>query len=165
MRPALTSSCNLWKSGEFYGTPEHNSLTRPERYYTRYPEDADNVGLVIKGGMQPGLKPDGSSTLVKQRVAHCLKMLVGKDRIDMFEYARPDPNTPLAQKLGALADLVDEGKIGGMVSSEVNAVTIQEVAKITMIVAVEIELSLWSTEPMIKGIVKACAKLKIPIIA
>lgn len=49
--------------------------------------------------------------------------------------------------------------------SEVNAVTIRQVAKITKIVAVEVELSLWSTDPLTNGIAKACAELNIPIIA
>ena len=83
----------------------------------------------------------------------------------MFECARRDPNVPLAQTLGALAELVDEGKIGGVALSEVSADTIREAAQITKIVAVEVELSLWSTEPLTNGIAETCAELKIPIIA
>jgi pyridoxine 4-dehydrogenase len=49
--------------------------------------------------------------------------------------------------------------------SEVSAATIREAAEITKIVAVEVELSLWSTEPLTNGIAKTCAELKIPIIA
>ena len=83
----------------------------------------------------------------------------------MFESARRDPDVPLEQTLGALAELVKEGKIGGVALSEVNADTIREAAKITKIAAVEIELSLWQTEPLTNGIAKACAELDIPIIA
>ncbi len=46
--------------------------------------------------------------------------------------------------------------------SEVIAATIREAAKITKIVAVEVELSLWSREPLTNGIAKACADLDIP---
>lgn len=94
---------------------------------------------------------------------NCLKMMGGKGRIDIFECARRDPNVPLEKTLGALEELVKEGKIGGVALSEVNANTIIEAAKITKIVAVEIELSLWQTEPLTNGIAKACAELKIPI--
>lgn len=83
----------------------------------------------------------------------------------MFECARRDPKVPLKETLGALAELVDEGKIGGVALCEVSANTIREAAKITRIVAVEVELSLWSTEPLTNGIAEACFELNIPIIA
>jgi pyridoxine 4-dehydrogenase len=72
---------------------------------------------------------------------------------------------PLRQTLGTLAQMVDEGKIRGVALTEVSADTIREAAKMTKIVAVEVELSLWSTDPLTNGIVETCAKLKIPILA
>jgi len=165
MRAALAANCNFWNGGEFYGTPENNSLTLLKKYYAKYPQDADKVVLNVKGACRPNLEPDGSPEFVKQSVANCLQMLGEKGRIDMFECARRDPNVPLEQTLSALQELVNEGKIGGVALSEVSAATIREAAKITKIVAVEVELSLWSTEPLTNGITKACAELKIPIIA
>lgn len=165
MRAALAANCNFWNGGEFYGTPETNSLTLLKKYYEKYPEDADKVVLNIKGGMHPDLRPDGRPEFVKASVARCLEMLGGRGKIDMFECARRDPAVPLAETLTALAELVNEGKIGGVALSEVNADTIREAAKITKIVAVEIELSLFCTEPLTNGIAKACAELNIPIIA
>ena len=83
----------------------------------------------------------------------------------MFESARVDPNVPIEETLGELAKLVSEGKIGGVALSEVNAASIRRAAKVTKIVAVETELSLWSTDPLTNGIAKACADLHLPIIA
>ena len=83
----------------------------------------------------------------------------------MFECARRDPGAPLKETLGELAKLVEEGKIGGVALSEVSATTIREAAAITKIIAVEVELSLWTTDPLRNGIASACAELKIPIIA
>ena len=165
MRSALISGCNLWNGGEFYGTPESNSLTLLNEYYARYPEDADKVVLNIKGAMGPGMKPDGSPEYVRKSVENCVKMLGGRGKIDMFECARRDPTVPLEKTLKALAEMVDEGKIGGVALSEVNANTIRAAAKITKIVAVEVELSLWTTDPLTNGIAEACAELDIPIIA
>ena len=88
-----------------------------------------------------------------------------KGKIDMFECARRDPNVPLADTLLTLSELVDEGKIGGVALSEVSAATIREAANMTKIVAVEVELSLFSRDPLTNGIIKACAELDIPIIA
>ena len=140
-------------------------MTLLNKYYAKYPEDADKVVLNIKGALHPGLKPDGNPEFVKNSVLHCLEMLGPRGRIDMFETGRRDPNVPLEETLGALAELVNEGKIGGVALTEVSADTIREAAKITKIVAVEIELSLWSTDPLTNGIVEACAELKIPIIS
>ena len=165
MRAALAKGCNFWNGGEFYGTPDFNSLTLLRNYYEKYPEDAEKVILNIKGATLPTLQPDGSPEFVKKSVHKCLEMLGPRGRIDMFECARRDPNVPLEKTLSALAELVQEGKIGGVALSEVNAGTIREAAKITKIVAVEIELSLWQTEPLTNGIAKVCAELKIPIIA
>lgn len=165
MRAALAAGCNLWNGGEFYGGPEYNSMTLLKKYYEKYPEDAENVVLNVKGGVRPDLHPDGSPEFVKKSVENCLAMMGPRGKIDMFECARRDPNVPLADTLKALAELVDEGKIGGVALSEVNAETIREAVKITKITAVEIELSLWSTEPLTNGIAKACYELKIPIIA
>ncbi|KAL9130005.1 MAG: hypothetical protein Q9217_001689 [Psora testacea] len=163
LRAALDTGCNLWNGGEFYGSPDYNSLTLLNKYFAKYPEDANRVVLNVKGATRPDMTPDGGPEFVRKSVENCLKMLGNKGRIDMFECARRDPNVPLKETLGALAELVDEGKIGAVALSEVNANTIREAAKITRIAAVEIELSLWSTEPLSNGIVEACAELRIPI--
>ena len=165
MHVALDSGCNFWNGGEFYGTPDDNSLTMLNKYYALYPEDADKVVLNIKGAMRPNYQTDGSPQFVRESVENCLRMLGERGKIDMFECGRKDPKVPLEQTLGALAELVDEGKIGGVALSEVNAATIREAAKITKIVAVEVELSLFSTEPLTNGIADACFELDIPIIA
>ncbi|CAD6594539.1 MAG: hypothetical protein ASARMPRED_000619 [Alectoria sarmentosa] len=141
------------------------SLTLLNKYYAKYPEDADKVVLNIKGALRPGLIPDGSPKFVRQSAERCVEMLGGKGKIDMFECGRRDPNTPLEITIGALEELEKEGKIGGVALSEVNGDTIRAAAKITRIVAVEVEISLISTEPLYNGIARTCAELNIPIIA
>ena len=166
MRAALSAGCNLWDGGEFYGpSPEINSLTLLKKYFDKYPEDAAKVVLNIKGALRPGMVPDGSPGFVRQSVERCVELLGGNAKIDMFECARRDPNAPLETTLAALRDLVQEGKIGGIALSEVNANTIREAAKTTKIVAVEVEISLFCTDPLTNGITDACAELGIPVIA
>ena len=96
---------------------------------------------------------------------NCLEMLGPVGNIDMFECARRDPNVPLEETLGALEELVQEGRIGGVALSEVNAGTIRQASSITKIVAVEVELSLWETGVLRNGVAAACKQLDIPIIA
>ena len=165
MRTAIAHGCNLWNGGEFYGSPEHNSLTLMNKYFAKYPEDAEKVLLNVKGAVRANFSPDGSPESIRKSVENSVRMLGSRGKIDMFECARRDLDVPLEETLGALARMVAEGKIGGVALSEVNANTIREAAKITKIVAVEVELSLWSTEPLTNGIADACFELGIPIIA
>lgn len=88
------------------------------KYFEKYPEDADKVVLNIKGGTRPGLKSDGSAAYMRESVENCLKMLGPRGKIHMFEPARRDRAVPLEETLTALAELVKEGKIGGVALSE-----------------------------------------------
>lgn len=96
---------------------------------------------------------------------NCLKILGGKKSIDIFEPARVDKNVPLEVTLKALEEYVTAGKIGGIALSEVGAATIQKAIKITKIVAIEVELSLWSLDILNNGVAKAAAEHSIPIVA
>jgi pyridoxine 4-dehydrogenase len=164
MKASLESGCNFWNAGEFYGTPEYNSLHLMERYFTKYPEDASKVVLSIKGGLN-NMAPDGSPEYIRKSVDNCLTLLKGKKSIDIFEMARVDHKTPLETTFKVLEEYVKAGKIGGIALSEVNATTIKKAASITKIVAVEVEVSLFTTHVFENGVTAACAEHNIPIVA
>lgn len=155
----------MWNGGQIYGPRDNNSLTLLRAYYEKYPEDVEKVVLSIKGGLTEKLEPIGTPEYVRESVESSLESLGPKGKIDMFEYARVDPNVPIETTIKALKGLVDEGKIGGVSLSEVSAQSIRRAAKITKIVAVEVELSLWCLDPLNNGITDACHELGIPIIA
>ena len=98
MRTALEAGCNYWNAAEFYGTPEFNSMTLLQKYYARYPEDAERVVLNVKGAIfPPGLTPDGSPAGVRKSVENSLRMLGDRGKIDIFECGvcwRLHPCTP-----------------------------------------------------------------------
>lgn len=164
MKASLESGCNFWNAGEFYGTPEYNSLHLMEKYFTKYPEDASKVILSIKGGLN-NMVPDGSPEGIRKSVENCLTLLKGKKSIDIFEMARVDKKTPLETTFKALEEYVKAGKIGGVALSEVNATTIKKAVGITKIVAVEVEVSLFTTHIFDNGVAAACAEHNIPIVA
>ncbi|KAI9814394.1 MAG: Pyridoxine 4-dehydrogenase [Pycnora praestabilis] len=164
MKSALNHGANFWNGGEFYGPPDANSLQLLNKYFTEYPEDAEKVVISIKGGLH-NMHPDGSEKNVRRSVDECLKQLDGKKYLDIFECARVDPNTPIETTIGVLATYVKEGKLGGISLSEVKADTIRRAHKVHPIVAVEIELSLWSTDALSNGVASTCAELGIPIVA
>ena len=165
MKAALDTGANFWNGGEFYGTPEYNSLHLLNRYFTKYPEDAEKVVLSIKGGIGANMRPDGSEEGVRRSVDNCIKLLGGRKTLDIFECARVDPNTPIETTIAALAACVKEGKIKGISLSEVRAETIRRAHKVHPICGVEVEFSLWATDILSNGIAATCAELGIPIVA
>lgn len=166
MKAAVNAGATFWNGGEFYGPPQSNSLHLLNRYFTKYPEDAEKVVLSIKGGLVPGqMKFDGGEKNIRRSIDECLKVLDGKKFLDIFEPARLDPNTPLKETIDTMAQYVKQGKLGGIGLSEVNADEIKEAVALHPIAAVEVELSLHSPDILNNGVASTCAELNIPIIA
>lgn len=166
IKAALDAGCNYFNGGEFYGPPDHNSLSVLKRYYDKYPEDVDNILLNVKGCMLPGLVGCASSPEgVRASIENSVSMIGGKGRIDQFEAARKDPNVDIEVTMKAMGEHVEAGDIGGIALSEVSAQTIRRAAKVAKLTAVEVELSIWNTDPLEDGVLEACAELEIPVIA
>lgn len=167
MRAALAGGSNFWNGGEIYGTADYNSLVLLERYFAKYPEDADKVVLSIKGAVDPVRhKLDGSPAGIRRSLDNIIAQLGGRKKLDVFECARRDPDTPLATTFGVLEEeYIKTGKLGGISLSEVSAATIHEAAAITTVVAVEVELSMWATDVLENGVAAACAEHGIPLVA
>ena len=161
--PFLT---HLSAQGIHYGTPDANSLHLLRHYFTLYPADASRVVLSIKGCYHPQSGPDGNPEGVRASVSSALAVLPPSIKtIDIFEPARVDPKVPIEVTVGALADHVREGKIGGIGLSEASAATIRRAHAVHPIAAVEIELSLFTPDPLHNGIMETCAELGIPVAA
>ena len=165
IKAAIDSGCNYLNAGEFYGPPDYNTLTLLKKYYEKYPEDIDKVVVNVKGCTFENFRPDGSPEGVKISIGNCVKYIGGKGRIDQFEPARKDPKTDIEVTMNELKKYVESGDIGGIALSEASAATIRRAAKVVKIEAVEVELSLWSIDPLENGVAKACAELGIPILA
>ncbi|KUI71380.1 Pyridoxal reductase [Cytospora mali] len=166
MKAALEQGANFWNGSIHYGTPEANSLHLLKYYFTKYPEDAEKVVLSIKGAYDGATQtPQGSPDGIRASVEEALRVLDGTKKIDVFEMSRVDPTVPIETSVGTLAELVKEGKIGGVGLSEVSAKTIRRAAAVTKIEAVEIELSLFTTDVLKNGVADTCHELDIALIA
>ncbi len=77
------------------------------------------------------------------------------DHIDLYYLHRLDPNTPIEDSVGALAELVREGKIGAIGLSEVSAATLKRAQAVHPIAALQTEYSLWSRNAEI-AVLDAC---------
>jgi aryl-alcohol dehydrogenase-like predicted oxidoreductase len=85
---------------------------------------------------------------------------LGVDHVDLYYQHRVDPNTPIEDTVGAMADLVRAGKVRFIGLSEPSAQTIERAHKVHPITAVQSEYSLWTRDPE-DGILQTCAKLGI----
>lgn len=142
-----------------YGTPESNSLHLLAHYFTLYPRDAEKVTLSIKGSYDARTGPDGSPSGIRSSVATALEILPPHvKKIDIFQCARVDPSVPIESTVETLAQLVYEGKILGVGLSEVRPETIRRARAVYPIAAVEIELSLFTTDPVHNGILDTCCE-------
>lgn len=113
--------------------------------------------LSIKGAFHPKEGPSGSPEGIRASVEYAIGVLPPSVKsIDIFECARVDPKVPIETSVKALAELVKEGKIRGVGLSEAGASTIRKAHAVHPISAVEIELSLFTPDPLENGIVSTC---------
>lgn len=143
---ALELGVNFLDTAEIYGPYVNEELLGRAIKSRR-----DEVVIATKFGTirhtqgdQAGL--DGSAANVRLSVEGSLQRL-GTDRIDLYYQHRMDPATPIEETVGALAELVAEGKILHYGLSEAAPETIRRAHAVHPVTALQTEYSLWSREP------------------
>jgi len=106
---------------------------------------ATKFGFVSHADGGPGVL-DSSPANIRTAVEGSLKRL-GTDRIDLYYQHRVDPNTPIEDTIGALAELVAEGKVLHIGLSEASPATIRRAHAVHPIAALQTEYSLWTRDP------------------
>src|SRR5436305_1316040 len=89
---------------------------------------------------------------------------LGIDRIDLYYQHRFNPNTPIEQTVGAMAQLVKEGKVSHIGLSEAGPQTLRRAVKVHAITALQTEYSLWTRDPE-DEILAACRELGVGFVA
>ncbi len=141
---ALDAGMTLLDTGDFYGVG-HNELLIAEALTGRA---RNQVQLSVKFGAlrDPAggfIGVDGRPVAVKNALAYSLKRL-GTDHIDIYRLARLDPDVPIEDTIGAIADMVKAGYVRHIGLSEVGADTIRRAAAVHTICDLQIEYSLMS---------------------
>jgi len=146
IRHAIERGVTLLDTGDFYGMGHNEMLVRRAIEGAR-----DKVVVSVKFGAQRG--PDGSwlgidarPAAVKTFAAYSLKRL-GVEVIDVYRPARLDPNVPIEETVGAVADLVKAGYVRHVGLSEVGADTIRRAHAVHPIADVQIEYALVTRGP------------------
>jgi aryl-alcohol dehydrogenase-like predicted oxidoreductase len=161
---ALDAGVNLLDTGDFYGMG-HNELLLGEALRDRPRED---YLLSVKFGAQRG--PDGAwlgydarPAAVKTALAHSLTRL-GVEHVDVYRPARLDPNVPIEETIGAIAELVQAGYVRQVGLSEVGAETIRRACAVHPICDLQIEYSLVS-RGVEQSILATCRELGVALTA
>lgn len=142
---ALEIGCSFWDTADMYGPFKNEELLGKALVGRR-----DRVVLATKFGIVRGDDPtsrtiNGRPEYVKACCEASLRRL-GVDHIDLYYQHRVDPETPIEETVGAMANLVAEGKIRHLGLSEADVETIERAHAVHPITALQTEYSLWSRE-------------------
>jgi aryl-alcohol dehydrogenase-like predicted oxidoreductase len=119
---------------------------------------------IVRDASNPNIRGvSGKPDYVKKSCEGSLKRL-GVEHIDLYYQHRVDPNTPIEETVGAMAELVKEGKILHIGLSEAGVKTLRRAAKVHPIAALQTEYSLWTRDPE-HEILAACRELGIGFVA
>jgi aryl-alcohol dehydrogenase-like predicted oxidoreductase len=142
---ALDLGVTLVDTAEVYGPYTNEELVgRALKDHRDQVVLATKFGLISHTGRPEG--PDSSPAGIRAAVEGSLKRL-GTDRIDLYYQHRVDPATPIEETVGALADLVGEGKIRHIGLSEAGPETIRRAHAVHPVTAVQSEYSLFTRDP------------------
>src|SRR5439155_15206590 len=124
---------------------------------------ASKFGLVPPPGGGPATEVDGRPERVKACCEGSLQRL-GVDVIDLYYLHRVDPKVPIEDSVGAMTELVQEGKVRFLGLSEAGSQSLRRAHLTHPIAAVQSEYSLWTREPE-RAVIPACRELGIGFVA
>ncbi|QKW35682.1 aldo/keto reductase [Actinomadura sp. NAK00032] len=148
IREALDLGVTFLDTAQRYGAGHNESLVgRALKGRRDEAVVATKTGLDVAPPAPLGIVRDGSPAFVKGSAEDSLRRL-GTDVIDLYYLHRVDPDVPLAETWGAMAELVAEGKVRRLGLSEVSVAQAAEAHAIHPVAAVQSELSLWTRDAL-----------------
>lgn len=163
LHAAIERGINFFDTADMYGVG-HNEALLHKAFSDRW----DQVVVATKFGVQRGpngewLGVSGRPEYVKEACEKSLKRL-GIDTIDLYYQHRPDPNVPVEDSIGAMTELVQEGKVRFIGVSEFSPEQLRAAHGVHPITALQSEYSLWSRQ-VEEGILGTCRELGIALVA
>jgi aryl-alcohol dehydrogenase-like predicted oxidoreductase len=165
IRRALELGVNFLDTAQLYGPMTNETLVgraieghRDE--YVLATKFARRIEPSTKAGDMSTVGPvDGSADHVRSSIEGSLKRL-GTDHVDLYYQHRVDPKVPIEETVGAMAELVQQGKVIHLGLSEAAPETIRRAHAVHPITAVQTEYSLWSRDPE-NEVLPTCRELGI----
>ncbi len=160
---ALDLGCNFLDTSDMYGPHTNEELVGRAISGRR-----DEVFLATKFGIKLKAEPpyrsiDGSPAYVRSACEASLRRL-GVEHIDLYYQHRVDPNTPIEDTVGAMSELLAEGKIRHIGLSEASVETIRRANAVHQVTALQSEYSLW-TRDLEAEVMPTLAELGIGLVA
>ncbi|NHN54727.1 aldo/keto reductase [Calidifontibacter sp. DB0510] len=170
---AIDAGITFLDTADVYGEPREGTTgpsgTNEEMLAPLLARRRDEVQLATKfgilgarwgkGGTDDSKATDGRPAYVRSACEASLRRL-GVDTIDLYYLHRPDPDVPVEETVGAMAQLVADGKVRHLGLSEVTADELRRAHAVHPITAVQSEWSLWSRD-VERYVVPACAELGV----
>jgi aryl-alcohol dehydrogenase-like predicted oxidoreductase len=167
---ALDAGVTLIDTADVYCLDNHD-IGHNERLVARalgsWQGDRDQVIVATKGGVtRPAGRwdTDGRPQHLRAACEQSLQAL-GVERIDLYQLHAPDPKVPLAESVGALAELQQEGKIRWVGLSNVSVSQIREAEAVARVTSVQNRLNPFFREALAEGVVAYCAERGMAFLA
>jgi len=158
---ALELGINFWDTADVYGNGRNEELISKILVPNR-----KKIFIATKFGFSPNadgsMSINGSPAYIRQAVEKSLRRMK-IDTIDLYYAHRIDPNTPVEEMVGAMAELVKQGKVRYIGLSEVSATSIRKAHAVHPIAAVQSEYSLL-TRGVEKNVLPVCKELGIAFV-
>jgi aryl-alcohol dehydrogenase-like predicted oxidoreductase len=160
LRRYLELGGNFLDTAEVYGPYKNEELLgRFLRGVTR-----DSVVVATKFGFRIGSRGVDGSPENACRVCDASLHRLGIEKIDLYYLHRVDPDVPIEETIGAMAELVSAGKVRTIGLSEAAPETLRRAAKVHPIAALQSEYSLWTRDVETNGVLATCRELGITFI-
>jgi aryl-alcohol dehydrogenase-like predicted oxidoreductase len=155
---ALDLGCTLIDTADVYG-PHDNERLVGRALAGRRDEAvlATKAGIVVEDAAAFRLGRNGSPEHLRAAIDGSLERL-GVDHVDLWYLHRIDPAVPVEESIGAMAEAVAAGKARAIGLSEVDVDTLERAHAVHPVAAVQSELSLWTRDPIERGVVAWCAE-------
>lgn len=160
---SLELGINFWDTADMYGPYKNEELVGTALKGKRQQVTLATKFGIIRNAENPTQRGfNGKPEYVKKSCEGSLKRLQ-TDYIDLYYLHRVDKDTPIEETVGAMVELVKEGKIKGIGLSEVSAATLHKAHRVYPITAVQSEYSLWTKDPE-DEVLPACKELGVAFV-
>jgi aryl-alcohol dehydrogenase-like predicted oxidoreductase len=165
IRHALDRGINLLDTADMYG-PHTNEVLLGKAIKGRREQAfiATKFGIVRDPANPQARGVNGRPDYVRAACDASLQRL-GIDTIDLYYQHRVDPNVPIEETVGAMAELVAACKVRHLGLSEASGATLERACKVHPIAALQSEFSLWTRDPQDNGMLDACRRLGVSLVA
>jgi aryl-alcohol dehydrogenase-like predicted oxidoreductase len=154
---------NFLDTAEIYGPYTNEELLG--KFLREIPRESAVIATKFGFKIENGIRGTDSSPANVRRACDASLKRLGIEVIDLFYQHRVDPQVPIEETMGAMGELVKQGKVRALGLSEAGPETLRRATKIYPITALQSEYSLWTRDVESNGVLATCRELEITFVA